>query len=318
MLELVLERGQSYDEIANLLDVDTPEVRARARSALTELGGADPDEHVGLTDYLLGQADPIGRADAVRHLRSSPESLELAQKLEAQLRVIAPGARLPDLPGTAATAVKPKQPEAAPTTGAEAEAPTRRITFWSSLEHRQRQFLGILAAFLVLVVAVVVVVSGVFGGEEGTEDETQAAQEGLTRVDLRPTEEGGDANGVAAFARVGDQPVLQVTAANLAPTGQGEVYVVWLYNGPDQAFPIAREKVGENGNLSGPAPIPQAVVPLLPQFRFVDISLSEPAAVGRVLQRAGRNGRSPIPGYSGKSVLRGEIPNSIRTNNPQG
>jgi hypothetical protein len=315
MLELVLERGQGYDEIATLLDVDTPEVRARARAALTELGGADPDEHVALTDYLLGQADPIGRADAVRHLKNTPESLELAQKLEAQLRVIAPGAELPQLPG-AATPAKPAAPKAPPPAEA-GEAPTQRMRFWGSLERRQQQLLGILAAFVVLVVAVVLGVSGVFGGDEDQQDQTQAAQEGLTRVDLRPTEEGSDATGVAAFARVQDQPVLQVNAANLQPTSKGQVYVVWLYNSPDQAFPIAREQVGEGGNLSGPAPIPQAVVPLLPQFRFIDISLSEPAAVGKVLQRAGRRGASPIPAYSGTSILRGEIPRSVRTNNPE-
>ena len=48
-------------------------MRARARAALTELVGADPDRNVGLTDYLLGQADPIGRADASRHLRERPD-----------------------------------------------------------------------------------------------------------------------------------------------------------------------------------------------------------------------------------------------------
>jgi hypothetical protein len=112
--------------------------------------------------------------------------------------------------------------------------------------------------------------------------------------------------------------VLQVNAADLEPTSKGQVYVVWLYNAANQAFPIAREQVGENGNLSGPAPIPQAVVPLLPQFRFVDISLSTTADVVRVLRRAGRNGASPIPAYTGNSVLRGQIPRSIRTNNPEG
>ncbi len=58
---------------AALLGIDADEVRTRARGALTELGGADPDAQVGLTDYLLGQADPIGRADVARHLQSDPE-----------------------------------------------------------------------------------------------------------------------------------------------------------------------------------------------------------------------------------------------------
>ena len=74
-------------------------MRARARTALTELAGADPDRHVGLTDYLLGQADPIGRADAVRHLKDDPEDLALATELAQKLRLVAPEAELPRLPG---------------------------------------------------------------------------------------------------------------------------------------------------------------------------------------------------------------------------
>src|SRR5919198_4097615 len=95
MLQLVLERGQSYGDLASVLGVDEPEVRSRARAALTELAGADPDRNVGLTDYLLGQADPIGRADAVRHLREDPADRALAERVLEALAELAPGAELP-------------------------------------------------------------------------------------------------------------------------------------------------------------------------------------------------------------------------------
>jgi hypothetical protein len=72
--QLLLEGGQGYDDIASLLGVSPDEVRARARSALTEMGGADPDAQVAVSDFLLGKADPIGRADAVRHLQNDPEA----------------------------------------------------------------------------------------------------------------------------------------------------------------------------------------------------------------------------------------------------
>src|SRR5262245_54782355 len=98
MLQLLLERGQSYEDIASLLGGSRDDVRRKARSALEELGGADPDSEVGLTDYLLGQADPIGRADGVRHLQSDPDALSLAEEIEAKLRLIAPEAEMPDLP----------------------------------------------------------------------------------------------------------------------------------------------------------------------------------------------------------------------------
>ena len=99
MLQLLLERGQSYGDLASLLGVEESEVRARARATLTELAGADPDRQVGLTDYLLGQADPIGRADAVRHLKDNPDDLELATEITQKIRLIAPDAELPRLPG---------------------------------------------------------------------------------------------------------------------------------------------------------------------------------------------------------------------------
>jgi hypothetical protein len=99
MLQLLLERGQSYTDLASLLGVDEAEVRTRARAMLAELAGTDPDRHVGLTDYLLGQADPIGRADAVRHLKADPADLELATEIAQKIRLNAPAAELPRLPG---------------------------------------------------------------------------------------------------------------------------------------------------------------------------------------------------------------------------
>src|ERR671918_987846 len=103
MLQLLLERGQSYEDLASVLGVGVDEVRSRARAALTELGGADPDAEAGLTDYLLGQADPIGRADAVRHLQSDPDARRVASGLIERLRELAPEAELPQLP-------KPREP----------------------------------------------------------------------------------------------------------------------------------------------------------------------------------------------------------------
>src|SRR5436305_1055379 len=118
MLQLLLERGQSYDDIASLLGLGVDDVRGRARSALTEIGGSDPDREVGLTDYLLGQADPIGRADVARHLQNDGDSHELAEKLVTQLRMIAPKGELPQLP---AARVGVSEEETRPARGDRAE-----------------------------------------------------------------------------------------------------------------------------------------------------------------------------------------------------
>ena len=92
-LQLLLERGT---ELRRSRPAARPGRGPRSApalaAALTELGGADPDRNVGLTDYLLGQADPIGRADASRHLREDPADHELADELCESLREMFPAA----------------------------------------------------------------------------------------------------------------------------------------------------------------------------------------------------------------------------------
>src|ERR687891_265112 len=113
MLQLLLEGGQGYEDIGSLLGVGPDEVRSRARSALQEIGGADPDSQVGLSDYLLGQADPIGRADAVRHLQADPEANALAQRLVQTLGLLAPRGQLPEIPASRGGRRAPAAPPAA-------------------------------------------------------------------------------------------------------------------------------------------------------------------------------------------------------------
>ena len=123
MLQLLLEGGQGYDDIGSLLGIPPDQVRSRARDALREMGGADPDAQVQLSDFLLGQADPIGRADAVRHLQNDPEANALASRLLTQLRLIAPKATLPEIP--APKGGRAAAPGAAPGAGASPGTPTQ-------------------------------------------------------------------------------------------------------------------------------------------------------------------------------------------------
>src|ERR1700759_1765518 len=58
VLDLVLQRGRSYDDIARRLAIDRAAVRARALAAFDELGpdtGIAPESRALITDYLLGQ-----------------------------------------------------------------------------------------------------------------------------------------------------------------------------------------------------------------------------------------------------------------------
>ncbi|MGZ5314304.1 MAG: hypothetical protein ACXW0S_00395 [Solirubrobacterales bacterium] len=339
LLQLLLQ-GQSYEDIGSLLGEEPGHVRGRARAALTEIGGADPDARVGLSDFLLGQADPIGRADAVRQLQNDPEANFLAQTLVAQLRLLSPQAQLPDVPpmrgGRGARAAAPPPPDSgagapgahpgpaapgstpsAPPTGQGGEGPLARVRAalrgLGGGDPRRSKALVAIGLLAILVIAVVLVVL-LAGGDDGDGDggetgtETTAASDELTIVQLAPLQEGGEASGQAVFAQAGDQPLLQINLVGLQPAGKGQTYIVWLYSSDRAAFPLARDQVAENGALTGAAAVPQAVVPLLGQFGCVDVSLASNAETRKALQQA-VDGQS-LPAHSGESVLRGEIPAS--------
>jgi len=321
MLQLVLERGQSYEDIASVLGVGVDEVRRRARAALAELGGADPDAEVGLTDFLLGQADPIGRADAVRELQSNPESRRLATELVERLRELAPQARLPELPA-------PRErrrvlgrrreegeraadgPDASEGAAPRDAAATR---FRDTFSRRQQQAIVALVASAVIVIAVVLALTGAFGGgdSEPAETTTAADEEVLESVSLRP-QGGGNGSGEARFGlATEDQPFVELELQGLAAPSEGETYVVWLLLSANQGYPLSPVEVGADGSFSDRFPIPQFAIPIASRARFVDISLSENRTLLSNLRRAVRE-EQPIIRYEGDSVLRGEIPVSAR------
>jgi hypothetical protein len=322
MLQLLLERGQSYDDIASLLGTERDEVRARARAALTELAGSDPDAEVGLTDYLLGQADPIGRADAVRQLQNDPESHELASRLAAQLQLLAPDAQLPQLPkpkGGRASRREGKDTAPAPASatpaaaaagagGGGAGAVAARVR--TTLSERQRQVLIALGALAVLVVVGVLVISGVFGGDDESSDAPAASSpegEEIVTVPLAAEGDGG-ASGEAVFGiATADTPYVDVDLSGLDQPSQGETYVLWLLLTPDQGYPLSPLPIGEEGTFSDRFPIPQFAIPIASRAQFVDVSLSENSALQPVLEKAVRKG-TPILDFEGERVLSGEIP----------
>jgi hypothetical protein len=95
VLQLVLQRGRSFDEIAEMLAIDRAAVRGRALAALDALG---PDTELAverralICDYLLGQL-PAGAGEIVaRQLARSATDRSWARALAAGL---APLARRP-------------------------------------------------------------------------------------------------------------------------------------------------------------------------------------------------------------------------------
>jgi hypothetical protein len=336
MLQLLLERGQSYQDLAAVLGVGVDEVRSRARAALAELGEADPDAQVGLTDYLLGQADPIGRADAVRHLQGDPDSRRLASDLVERLRAIAPGARLPELPeprerrgvlgrhGRADATVEAGPTPQPPAAADRAEAPSAPARLRQTLSRGQQRAIVALVAGAVVVIAAVLAITGAFDGDgeaqPAGETQTAAQAEGnaaqaegdvLTSVPLEP-QGGSDASGEATFGlATEDQAYVDLTLENLSSLPQGNTYVVWLLLSEDQGYPLSPLQVAQDGTFSDRFPIPPFAIPIASRARFVDISLSENRRLLGDLRRA-VNEQRPILRYQGESILRGEIPAAER------
>jgi hypothetical protein len=316
-LQLLLERGQSYADLSALLDVEEAEVRERARGALRELAGADPDRNVGLTDFLLGQADPIGRADAVRHLREDPDDHRLASELASELREAFPGAQLPRLPGEPRPTRFRRR---TPSTGEREPEVGEGRSVAARLSPRQARLVVVLASAAILLVAVVLGVTGAFGGGDddsgsGAETTTTAGDgdvttdpgEELTRVELTPPG-GGNATGEAIFGlATNDQPYVDMTIEGLDAAPRDETYVVWLMLTADQGYPLAPIAVNQRGGFSDRFSIPATVLPIVARVRSVDVALAPVREVGRAIRRA-ISGSELVLERPGRTVLGGEIP----------
>lgn len=325
MLQLLLEGGQGYDDIGSLLGISAGDVRARARDALREMGGADPDASVQLSDYLLGQADPIGRADAVRHLQNDPEANALATRLVSQLRLLAPKGELPDIPeprgGRRARAAGPTPASSGAQAPPAAVPASASSTGGRAGSKRSGQLIAVGVGAAVLLVVAVLAIAGVFGGGGGgsscdTIDSSAAEQAGLPIVPLdaaqdAPERDGCAPTGQAVFTQSGQgrqaQIVLQTNLANLPATQPGQAYIIWLFGNEQTSLPLAQDVVGDDGNLSGAAPIPDIAVAALASFSEVRVSLASTEDAQAAISTARK--QRTLPQFIGRPVLAGQLPN---------
>jgi hypothetical protein len=344
MLQLLLEGGQGYDDIGSLLGIAPAEVRSRARSALTEIGGGDPDGQVALTDYLLGQADPIGRADAVRQLQSDPEANALAQRLVQNLRLLAPKADLPQIPeprGGRRAAPAPPPPAATTSAPPETHAPapppppaatkgpglaSRAASFFSGLgstsgKRRTQLIVGAATAVVLVIVVVVITTSGGGGGSSDCAPIDPASVQtsiGNATMDAVGAAAGEDCkpSGVVSMVPLGQQGkngqsqlagfAFQTKAAHLEPTSNGSVYILWIDAGGGNARALGRETVGDDGNLTGAAPVTSTDLALLQSgsFKVSLVTSAQTQQIQQALQSQGKKGTGLVS-FVGTPVLQG-------------
>ncbi len=314
LLQLLSERGQSYEDISDLLGKPAAEVRADARAALTEVGGSDPDAEVGLTDYLLGQADPIGRADATRHLQSSPEALELAKRIEAGLRLLAPEAKLPTLPEPRGKRARAALPAAGEDDQAAREARAEPSTGGGS--GSRRPLIPILAAAGVILIAAILAIVLSRGDDSGSGDTATTAAAPSSKkqtVALEPVG-GSGVGGTVTFSIVNvsnqPQPIADVELDGIpAPTDETAA-LMWIMVGDNAGFPLNTPLVpNKNGSVSGSIAIPADISSIFSgQVTAIRISSSNIKDVVDAAKQVGREGGALLP-FTGKELAEGEISN---------
>jgi hypothetical protein len=315
LLQLLLARGKSYDDIAGLLGVDRTEVQRRANAALTEINGSDPDARAGLTDYLLGQADPIARADTARTLAEDPEALETATSISDQLRLLVPGANLPDLSPSVASvassrkASAPKGESASKAEPAEGETEAAPGFPGRRLNGSQTKLLAVLVVAAVLV-ALIVVLIGALGGDDDEKD-TTASRPAPTTAVLRPVD-SETGQGEVEFGFAGTSLAANLQFSDLEPSSAGNSYTLWLF-GPGGSFPLHQTRVTDSGAIAGQIAVNEAIICFIAGDLFPDMRLSRVTnpEMRQTLRDArdgnGGGARGGLPEFVGDLVLEGPI-----------
>ncbi|MGN6869549.1 MAG: sigma factor-like helix-turn-helix DNA-binding protein [Solirubrobacteraceae bacterium] len=179
VIDLVLQRGRSYDDIARLLAIDRAAVRARALAAFEAIGpetGISPESRALITDYLLGQLPDRVAEQTRERLAGSPYDRAWARVLASELGQVASDP-LPEIPdGSRAAAAAPADGASSPANAAPGTRPARpsrsrrsreggsRRPRLSDRPSSRRGGAIMLGVGVLVVIAVVVVLLAVIGG----------------------------------------------------------------------------------------------------------------------------------------------------------
>jgi hypothetical protein len=285
VLELVLRRGRTYDEIAELLSIDRAGVRERALAALDALGpqtGVPAERRALITDYLLGALPTRVAEDVREHIGDSPSERAWARVVASELGSVASDP-LPEIPVES----RSREASAAPAR-AEAASPTRRrppprepsrSRTRQPREPRSSRTGGavLLAAGAAVVIAVVLVLVLSGGGSKrrapataasatttsaqgSTSTKSKTATQVVAQINLKPPAGGSKPVGIAEVLREQGKTGIAIVAQGLTPNTKKppNAYAVWLYNSPSDSriLGFVNPAVGSNGRLQTAGGLP--------------------------------------------------------------
>src|SRR5215210_1907934 len=130
IVELVLQQGKTYPELADMLGMPEPRVRELARDALVELApvsvrGVEEDWRGQLADYVLGQQSGPEATATKGHLRRSEAARGWARSLLDSLEQLYANGSVPAIPeGERGRAAPPQLPQSRP------RASARHVARW--------------------------------------------------------------------------------------------------------------------------------------------------------------------------------------------
>jgi hypothetical protein len=289
VVQLVLARGKTYDEIAKLLSIDRGAVRDRALAAFDALGPTTrlpATRRALITDYLLGQLPARVSKEVHHNLAHSASERAWARVVVSELAPVATK-QLPEIP----VAIVEPEPETSgwrrrtrqgsdirgPAVEVPGEAPVNAEVAAPQIESPERQghrprssrlggaiLLGAVAAAAIAAI-LIFVVFGVGGGTShkpkpstaaGAVNTTSSSARPLAQINLTsPT--GGKEVGIAEVIKAGSATGVVIVAQGLAPNGKHDAYAVWLANGSNYyRLGYVQQAVTSNGKLQTAGRLP--------------------------------------------------------------
>ncbi|HEX5898824.1 MAG TPA: anti-sigma factor [Solirubrobacteraceae bacterium] len=270
VLQLLLRQGKGYDDLSELLRLDTSEVRSRAYDALDTLGpgagGLPAERRREIGDWLLGQQSPDEAVATRAFVDGSTAGRTWAHGVARELEPLA-GDRLPDLPAEGAVTDAPApEPDAAPEATPFAPAPT------TSPRVSRRGGALLIGGVLVAIAAAVVLVIVLTGANDNKTDSTgtQAANTTSTaaqpqvraQINLTPPKNGPakKALAIVQIVDVSGQTAINAVSQGLPTSNQKAAYGIWAYTSPSQAKLVGGfDKKDDKGHLVYQGAVPKDV-----------------------------------------------------------
>jgi hypothetical protein len=286
IVELVLQQGKSYEELAQMLDMPEARVRERARDALVDLApvsarGVEEDWRGQLADYVLGQQDGPEATATRGHLRRSEAARSWTRSLLDSLEQLYSNGDLPAIPEPDRGA---RRAAATPPPGADAPAGAPLGPVALAAVQRRRLLAAAGAIVVILLVVLVWPIGLVTGGDDNKSND---GSNGKASTPINTKRQGA-----AVIAKQKGKTQILVQAQKLTPSTQTTAYQVWLYDSDSKRKSLGATATDTSGNLQVVGPLPADYT----KWKYIDVTSVTVTGTG--------NSRKVT---NGASVLRGTL-----------